>query len=110
MPFASVRALLRLFAVVGLLALAACQTTMMVPITPIPLRDPVEVEIDGEPVVLHHPYLEEGDLVGWQRRTRSDSTLVRVPYEQEVVVVNRNRTLVAGIGGFFLALLLVAIV
>lgn len=103
---ASVRAFARPLALSGLLVLAGCQKTELRPITPIPLRDPVEIESYGEKMVLHHPYLEDGDLVGWRRQGRSDSTLVRVPYEQEIVRLDGKRSFFAGAGGFLFVLTL----
>ena len=94
----------------GLLLLSGCKTTQVLPIAPIPLSDPVEIEIDGERVQLHHPYLDEGDLVGWQRHSRSDSTLVRVPYEQEFIGLDTTGSLLLGIGGLIVALILVVAV
>lgn len=99
----------RLLIVGGLLFLAGCTTTRVLPVAPIPLADPVEVEIDGETVELHHPYLDEGELVGWQRRTRSDSTLVRIPYEQEMTFLDSRRTFLAGFGGMLALILLVVV-
>ena len=98
----------RVLAVCALLALAGCRAAQIRPVAPIPLSDPVRIEIGGEQVALHHPYLDEGDLVGWQRHSRSDSSLVRVPYEQEFIVLDRNRTLFAAVGVFVFVLALVA--
>lgn len=94
----------------GLLLLGGCATTRVIPAAPIPLSDPVEVEIDGERVTLHHPYLDEGELVGWQRQSRSDSTLVRIPYEQEVTTLDRRRSFFIGFGALLAAILLVVVV
>jgi hypothetical protein len=106
MTSASVRAGVRLAALSGLLVLAGCQKTELRPIAPIPLRNPVEIESYGEKMVLHHPYLEGADLVGWRRNSRSDSTLVRVPYEQEIVRLDGKRSFFAGAGGFLVVLTL----
>ncbi|MEJ2539490.1 MAG: hypothetical protein P8188_05900 [Gemmatimonadota bacterium] len=99
---------IRLLLTCGLLLLSACTTTRTLPVAPIPLSDPVEFEMDGRTVVLHHPRLEEGELVGWERASRSDSTLVRVPYEQDYVMIDQRTSLIVGLGGLGLALLLVA--
>lgn len=99
----------RLLVVSGLLLLAGCTSTRVLPVAPIPLADPVRVEIDGESVALHHAYLEEGELVGWQRQSRSDSTLVRIPYEQEVTSLDPRRSFLAGFGAVLAVILLVAV-
>jgi hypothetical protein len=109
MKFDPILAVPRLLAVCAVLALVGCKTTEVRPIAPIPLSDPVMIQVDGERVALHHPYLDEGELVGWERRTRSDSSLVRVPYEQEFIVLDENRTLFAAVGGLVIALALVAV-
>lgn len=108
MTFDSVFVVPRLLTVCALLSLAGCKATQVRPVAPIPLSDPVTIEVDGERMELHHPYLDEGELVGWQRRTRSDSSLVRVAYEQEYIVLDRSKTLFATVGGLVLALAVVA--
>jgi len=99
-----------LLVVGALFFLTGCTTVRTLPVAPIPLSDPVQVEIEGERVELHHPYLDEGELVGWQRQSRSDSTLVRIPYEQEVVSLDRRRSLIVGLGAVLAAVLLVVLV
>ena len=110
MTLLSARSLLRGLPLGLLLVLAGCVRTETLPIAPIPLSDPVRIEVDGEPMVLHHPYLDEGELVGWERHSRSDSTLVRVPYEQEYTRLDETRSLLLGIPILVVALVLIAVV
>jgi hypothetical protein len=99
----------RLVLLSGLSFLAACTATRTIPIAPVPLPDPLRVEIEEETVELHHPRLEEGEVVGWQRHSRTDSTLVRVPYEREVVELDQRRSLIVGFGALAAVIALLAL-